>query len=372
MKLPREFNIQEIAHVVGGKVQGPPDTKVSAVAMSPLRAQPGDIAFVFDAKLLARLSECQASIVVVPTGTDCKLPCIYVERPMVAIQKVLQAVQPKRYLPERGVHPSAVVDPSAELGADVAIGPFVVIGPLTKVGARTVIMAGSVIGGQVKVGEDCHFWPGVLVADYVQIGNRVVLQQGAVLGSDGFSYVTERISNMERRIAGDFNLVKESNPHLKVPQIGTVILEDDVEIGSCATIDRATMAATTIGRGTKIDNLVMVAHNCRIGQEALIVAHAAIAGSCVVGDRAIIAGQAGLVDHVSIADDVIVQGQAGVMKDLPEGAVVGGSPAVPAREFMTTAAMNRRMPKMQHDLRALKKRVEELEAALNERATVAR
>ncbi|MBX9688025.1 MAG: UDP-3-O-(3-hydroxymyristoyl)glucosamine N-acyltransferase, partial [Candidatus Obscuribacterales bacterium] len=279
MKLPKEVGINEIAMLIGGKVsskQG--NVKVHSVSFTPLEAQEGEVVFLFDSKILDKVEQCKASIKIIPTGTKCSSPCIYVDRPLLAVQKVLTFFQPKRYYPEKGIHPTAVIDPSAEIGKDVAIGPYVVIGPRSKVGNKTKIMAGCIIGGQVEIGENCLFYPGCLIADHMKIRNRVILQQGAVIGSDGFAYVTQKESNLERRMSGKTELVKASNPHLKIPQIGTVILEDDVEVGSCATIDRATMGATHIGKGTKIDNQVMIAHNCKIGEEVLIIAQVAVGG----------------------------------------------------------------------------------------------
>lgn len=364
MKLPKEVSIHEIAMLVGGKVQSETDVKVDRVSFTPLESQPGEVVFLFGQKILDRIEDIQASVKIIPTGTKCSTPCIYVDRPLLAVQKVLTFFQPKRYFPEPGIHPSAIVDPSCEIGKDVAIGPYVVIGPKTKIGDKTKIMASCVIGGQVEIGENCLIYPGCLIADHIKIRNRVILQQGAVLGSDGFAYVTQKESNLERRIRGCWDLVEESNPHLKIPQIGTVILEDDVEVGSCATIDRATMGATTIGRGSKIDNLVMIAHNCKLGEETLVVAQVAIAGSCVVGDRAVIAGQAGIVDHMEIGKDAIVQGKSGVMKDVAAGAVVAGSPATNTRDHMMQLALMKRLPKMKDDMRKMQKQIADLEESL--------
>lgn len=366
MKLPKEVSIHEIAMLVGGRVQSPDNVSVSAVSMSPLKAQEGEVAFLFDQKLLSRLDECKASIVIIPTGTKCSTPCIFVDRPLLAIQKILTFFQPKRWLPDPGIHPTAVVDPTAKIGENAAIGPYVVIGPNARVGDRTKIMAHCYIGCDVEIGADSMLYPGCLVADYVRLGSRVTLQQGAVIGSDGFAYVTAKPSNMERRINGETQLVDESNPHLKIPQIGNVVIEDDVEIGSCATVDRATMGATVIGKGSKIDNLVMIAHNVRLGQEVLVVSQVAIAGSCNLGDRVIIAGQAGLKDHINVGKDAIIQGQAGVMRDVAEGAVIVGSPAMPHREFMTGAVLNRKLPQMYADLKEMKKQIKELEAKLRQ------
>lgn len=365
MKLPKEVGIHEIAMLVGGKVQSDRNVKVSTVSFSPLEAKEGDVVFLFDGKILSKIDQCHASIKIIPTGTKCSTPCIYVDRPMLAVQKVLTFFQPKRYYPDKGIHPTAVIDPSAEIGRDVAIGPFVVIGPRTKVGDKTKIMAGCVIGGQVEIGQGCIFYPGCLIADHIKIRNRVILQQGAVIGSDGFAYVTEKESNLERRLKRNFNLVDESNPHLKIPQIGTVVLEDDVEVGSCTTIDRATMGATTVGRGTKIDNQVMVAHNCKIGQEVLIVAQVAVAGSCVIEDRVVLAGQVGMSDHLTIGKDSIMQGKSGAMRDVEPGSVVVGVPAMNHTEYMKQLALVKKLPNIYDDLKKLKKQVQELEASLS-------
>jgi UDP-3-O-[3-hydroxymyristoyl] glucosamine N-acyltransferase len=368
MDLPKEFTLNEIAAVAGGTVGAGGDVKIKRVAISPLQAQPGDLALFFEAKLLGRLSECKASAVLIPEGTKCELPHVLVKRPALAMARMLSALQPKRFFPESGIHPSAVIDPSAEVSPDAAIGPLVVIGPKTKIGARTKIGAGCLIGGAVTIGEDCLFHQGALVADYVRIGNRVTLQQGASIGSDGFAYATERPSNMELRMSGVWELSDESNPHHKIPQIGTVIVEDDVEIGSSTTIDRATMGATVIGAGTKIDNLVMVAHNCRIGKEALIIAQVAIGGSCTVGDRAILAGQAAITDHLRIGKDAIIQGTAGVIGDVPDAAVVSGSPAVPVKEKFREIANLKRLPNIVKEFRAMQKKVDAMEKALLERS----
>ncbi len=364
MKLPKELTLAEIAVIAGGQVKGPADTKVASVALDPFAAGVNELAILFDPKLLRRISECKAGAVVVPAGAKTDLPRVEVERPLLALARMLKVIQPKRFLPPPGVHPTAVVDPTSQLGADVAIGPYVVIGPQSRIGAGTVIMAGCSIGGRVVIGENCLLHPSCLIADYVQIGSRVIMQQGVNIGGDGFGYVTERPSNIERRLAGILEDSNESNPLVKIPQIGTVIVEDDVEFGCYTTVDRATMGATIIGRGSKFDNLVMVAHNVRIGHEVIMVAHAGVAGSSVIGDRAVIAGYAAIKDHVKIGADAIVEACSGVMRDVPAGEVVGGIPSVPAREYFTNTAHIRRLPQMSDELKSLKKRVAELERLL--------
>ncbi|MBA3857223.1 MAG: UDP-3-O-(3-hydroxymyristoyl)glucosamine N-acyltransferase [Cyanobacteria bacterium PR.3.49] len=374
MKLPAEMSLAQIAHVIGGRVEGPADLinsiKVSSVAVSPLHATEDDLALVFDEKLIAQLPDCKAKALVVTPKAKTERPRIVVERPMAAIQKMLSAVAPKPHTPPIGVHPSAVVDPTAELGEGVAVGPLVVIGPGCKIGAKTVIQPGTVIGAKVEIGENCLIGAGCLIADVTKIGNRVILQQGAVLGSDGFGYATERESNLERRLRGNRELEEESNPHLKIPHIGTVIIEDDVEIGSCTTIDRSTMGATTIGQGTKIDNLVMIAHNCRIGKEVLIIGTTAIGGSCTIDDRAIISGSACISDHIKIGKDSIVEGMSGVMGNVPPAEIHAGIPATERRQQIEQVIRVKKLKSTFADIKDMKERLARLEALLAETALV--
>ncbi len=331
MRLPQPMNLGQIAAVIGGRVHGDASVMVSTVCPSPLHAKEDDLAFVFDQKMVKKLAKCVARAIVAQEGAEKDYPdrnIILVPRPNLAIQKVLTAIAPKRYYPPAGVHSTAVVDASAEIGEGVAIGPYVVIGPKTKIGAGTVIMAHTVLGGEVSIGEKCILYPHCIVADYVKIGNRVIMQQGASLGSDGFGYVTERPSNLEKNMSGVKEFSSDPNPLLKIPQIGDVVLHDDVEIGAYATIDRATMGSTIIGEGSKIDNLVMIAHNNRIGRENLIIASVSLGGSCTLGDRVVIGGGSGVSDHLNFGDDAVLSGGSGAMKDIPAGEVRAGTPAV--------------------------------------------
>jgi UDP-3-O-[3-hydroxymyristoyl] glucosamine N-acyltransferase len=366
MKLPAPMSLVQIAKFIDGEVQGPADMVIDTIATSPMAATESDLAFIFDKQLIKQIDKCKAKAVIVPKGTKIDRAAIFVARPTYAIYKMLSAVGSKRYLPAKGIHPSAVIDPSCQMAEDVAIGALVVIGAKTKIGARTKIMANTVIGGEVIIGEDCLIHPACMIADNVQIGNRVILQQGASLGSDGFGYVTERPSNMELRMNGVNELSEEANPLLKIPQIGTVIIEDDVEIGSNSTIDRATIGATRIGKGTKIDNLVMVAHNCHVGTEVILVSQVGIAGSCYIGDRAVIAGQVGMKDHVKIGKDAIIQGQAGVMKNIEDRGVQMGSPSFPAKEFMTVSVLSRKLPGLFDQVKAAEKKIIDLQAQIKE------
>lgn len=368
MKLPQPMSAGQIAAVIGGQVKGDAEHRVSGVAVNPFAATTDDVALATDRAVLKRLEDCKAGILITPndTGSESeKQVLIWVERPKLAIQKICTFLAPPRFYPEPGIHDTAVVDPSAEVASDAAIGPNVVIGPGSKIGSKTIVMANTVIGGKVTIGADCLIHPGCLIADYVIIGNRVILQQGANLGADGFGYVTRTMSNAEHLYKGRRSeLSDEPNPHLKIPHIGTVILEDDVEIGACTTIDRATIGATIIGAGTKIDNLVLIAHNCVFGKESIVVGHTAVGGSCMVGDRTIMAGGARITDHMKIGKDAIIEGCAAVIKDVPEAEIQVGIPATPAREQLRLQKLFRNLPELVAETRELKERISKLEERL--------
>ena len=370
MRLPQEMPIAMIAQLIGGRVHGDGSVKVSTVSPSPLHAGEDDLAFVYDEKLIKDLGSCKAKAIIAPTSSEKMHPdrnMVLVARPNLAIQRVLTALQPKRYTPPVGIHPTAVIDETAEVSDSAAIGPYVVIGPKSKVGARTIVMSHTVIGGEVTIGEDCLLHPACLIADYCKIGNRVILQQGAGIGADGFGYVTANESNLEKSKRGEKNLSSEPNPLLKIPQIGNVVLDDDVEIGSYATIDRATMGSTVVGAGTKIDNLVMVAHNNRIGREVMIIGNAAIGGSCNIGDRSVVAGSSSLSDHVTMSSDAVLVGGSGAMRDIASGEIHAGVPAVNARDFFGQVAAVKRMPRVLDDVKDLKKRLALLEQQILEK-----
>ena len=370
MKLPVPMTIAQIAGFVGGSVHGSADVTVTGIATDPMLATEDDIALVIDPNLIKRLDEVKAKVVIVPMGTEKAHPersLVLVERPKMAIQRICTALKPKRFLPEPGVHATAVVDPTAEIAEGAAIGALVVVGPHTKIGRKTVVMPGTIIGGKVDIGDDCLIHPGCLIADYVKIGNRVILQQGASIGSDGFGYTTEKPANAELLVAGVKELPDERNPLLKIPQIGNVVLEDDVEIGSNTTIDRATIGTTVIGAGSKIDNQVQIAHNCEFGKDTIVAAHTAVAGSCQVGDRAIFAGGVRIKDHIKVGKDSILQATAAVMRDVPERDIQVGSPAMPTREFFKQQARFKKLPQMSSEIRELKDRITKLEQLLLEK-----
>lgn len=330
----RTFTVEEISQIVGGMLTKAADVQISQIA-PPLLADENTLALALGEEEIANLAKSQAKAALVPLGVQIdSFTTIEVERPRLAMMKLLNLF----YVPpvvNNGVHPTAVVHETAKLGANVQIGPNVVISHDAVIGDNTKIMANSYIGGGVKIGKNCFFHPGVNVGDRVKIGDDVILHHGVSLGADGFSFVTENPDNIEQ--ARKEGTIKEENIKqviFKIPSIGSVVIGNNVEIGANTAIDRGTIENTTIGDNTKIDDLVMIGHNCKIGKGCLIVSQVGIAGSCVIGDRVVIAGQAGLADHIEIGSDSIVTAKAGVTKSFPEKSIIVGIPAVPRKEFI--------------------------------------
>ncbi|MCM1339273.1 MAG: UDP-3-O-(3-hydroxymyristoyl)glucosamine N-acyltransferase [Muribaculaceae bacterium] len=330
----RSFTVDEITQIVGGmltKAQSPEITHIAP----PMLSDENTLALALGEEEIANLANSKAKAALVPLGVQIDgFTTIEVERPRLAMMKLLNLF----YVPpvvNKDIHPSAVVDPSAKLGQNVCIGPNVVISPNAVIGDNTKILANSYIGSGAKIGNNCFFHPNVNIGDRVQVGNDVILHHGVSLGADGFSFVTENPSNLEQaRKDGE---VKENDVDqviFKIPSIGSVVIGNNVEIGANTTIDRGTIENTTIGDNTKIDDLVMIGHNCRVGKGCLIVSQVGIAGSCVIGDRVVIAGQAGLADHISIGNDSLIAAKAGVTKSFPEKSIVVGQPAVPRKDFI--------------------------------------
>jgi UDP-3-O-[3-hydroxymyristoyl] glucosamine N-acyltransferase len=246
----------------------------------------------------------------------------------------------RRRLEPPQISARADVHREARLGKDVSIAPFAVIGARTLIGDRTVIGACSAVGYNARVGKDCRIHPNVVIEDYCEVGDRVILHAGVVVGSDGFGYCTD----------------PKTGEHRKFPQIGRVVIENDVEIGSNVSIDRATTGETRIGAGTKIDNLVQIGHNVAIGRNGLIVSQVGISGSTKVCDQVTIAGQAGIVGHITIGSGAIITAQTGVMNDVAPKAVLFGSPARPHREAMKLQVLLSKLPEMYQTLKELKAR----------------
>lgn len=328
------YSAEEISQIVGGILTKIEDAEISKVS-PPLLADEHTLALALNEEEIENLSKTRAKAALVPLGVSSEfLSTIEVERPRLAMMKLLHLF----YMPPDstvGIHPSATIHPEAKLGENISIGPNVVVSRHASIGNNSKILANTYIGRAVQIGENCLFHPGCNIGDNAVIGNRVIFQHGVSIAADGFSFVTENPNNIEQ--AREEGSVKEANTAQKVykiPSLGTVIIEDDVEIGANTCIDKGTIENTIIGAQTKIDNLVQIGHNCKIGKACMIVSQVGIAGSCVIGDRVVIAGQAGLADHLNIGNDSIIMAQAGVSKSFPEKSIIVGAPAVPRKEFI--------------------------------------
>jgi UDP-3-O-[3-hydroxymyristoyl] glucosamine N-acyltransferase len=303
-----------LATLIGGQLVGDPDLPIHAAR--PINdAGPGDITFLDGDKHLARLAECPAAAAVVgPSVAVEGKALIRVADPLAAFVTVVTHFRGPAVEDETGISPQAAIHPSATVGPGARIAPFAVVGANAVVGARCRLAAGSVVGRNCRLGDDVTLHPHVVLYDETRLGDRVTIHANSVIGGDGFGY---RVQN---------------GGHVKVPQLGTVEVGDDVEIGACTTIDRGTFGPTRIGAGTKIDNLVMIAHNCQVGRHNILVSQVGMAGSSSTGDHVVIAGQVGIVDHVHIGDRSVIGGQAAVTKDVAPGSRMLGSPATPERD----------------------------------------
>jgi UDP-3-O-[3-hydroxymyristoyl] glucosamine N-acyltransferase len=335
--------LREIAEALGGTVSG--YSSVGITGVNGIKsAKKGDITFLADAKYLSALEETQASAVLVLPGTVSSVkPLIHVGNPSLAFAKVVNLFYPERVRHPKGIHKKAVIAKGAKLGIGVAIGACAVIEEGAVVGDRTIIYPNGTVGRDTKIGRDCLIYANVSIREKVLIGDRVFIQSGTVIGSEGFGYT---------QVDGKYVLI---------PQVGTVVIEDDVEIGANVTIDRARFDKTIIGRGSKIDNLVHIAHNVVVGENSIIVAQAGISGSTHIGKNVTIAGQAGLVGHIEVGDGAIIAAQAGVTKSVPSKTMVSGYPARPHGEAMKIYAAMSRLPEMVKTISELKKKIEELE-----------
>lgn len=322
--------VDELAALVGGRVAGGPGaTEITGVA-SIQDAGAGQITFLANPKYLPALKATGASAALVPAEFDGETSAIriHVQDPIVALAKILEKFALPAVTFPPGVHPTAVVSPGAVLGRNVSVQPCAVIESGAKIGDNSVICAHVYIGHDSRIGANCKIYPNVTIREYSLIGDRVTIHSGAVIGGDGFGY--------------EFS----GGKHVKIPQTGIVQIDDDVEIGSNTTIDRARFGKTWIQEGTKIDNLVQIAHNVVIGKHSVIVSQAGISGSTRLGQYVTLAGQVGLVGHLEIGDQVIIGAQAGVSKNIPAKEIWLGSPATPMQEQKEKFANINRLPKL--------------------------
>ena len=330
----KSFTLEQIAKITDGMLSKSADVSITRIS-PPLLADEHTLALALGEEEIENLSKTKAKAALVPLGVNIDgFSTIEVERPRLAMMKLITMFYEAPQTNE-GVHPTAVIHPEAKVGENVSIGPNVVLAKGAVIGDNTTILANCYIGNNAVVGSECFFHPGVNVGDRVQIGDKCIFHHGVSLGADGFSFVTENPNNIEQaRKDGEIKDTSDEHVIFKINSLGSVVIGNNVEIGANTTIDRGTIENTVIGDNTKIDNLVMIGHNCKIGKGCMIVSQVGIAGSCEIGDRVVLAGQAGLADHIKIGNDSIIAAQAGVTKSFPEKSIVVGAPAVPRKEFI--------------------------------------
>ena len=329
------YTLEELAARVGGRVVGDSRRRVSGIGTLE-DAGPEELSFYHNRRYLeaARTSRAGALLVADAAPFE-ERDCLVCAEPYTALADLLALFHPEPRV-TAGVHPTAVVAASASLGEGVSVGPHAVVGEACEVGAGTVLGPGCVLGDGAVVGEGTVLHPHVVVERGCRVGSRCILHAGVVLGSDGFGFATS------------------GGVHRKVPQTGIVIVEDDVELGANVCIDRATFGATRIGRGTKVDNLVQIAHNVQVGEHSLLVAQSGISGSTRLGHHVVMAGQSGAVGHLTLGDGTVVTAKTGVTEDTPAGAMVSGFPSRPHREWLKAQANV-------YQIEALRRRIKELE-----------
>ncbi len=338
------MRLSEAAAIVGGRVVGGGDPEVTGVA-GLREALPGEVSFLSRSAYAPLLASTKASAVIASEEVPCPVPLVIVKDPEAAITRLAAALAPKVEPPPPGIHPAAFVDPAAVLGKGVSVGPRAVVEAGARVGDGTAIRAGAFVGRGTRVGRDCLLHPGAVLSDGVVVGDRVVVGSCAVVGSDGFGFLPSKKGKLPAR----------------VPQLGTVVVGNDVDIGAGASIARARFGRTVIGDGAKIDALVQVAHNCQVGEGALLAALVGLAGSTVVGPRVLMGGQAATSGHLEIGEGAMVAGQAGITHDIPAGAAVAGTPATPIREWRRNTVLARRLADLMARLRKLEGGTEEEE-----------
>jgi UDP-3-O-[3-hydroxymyristoyl] glucosamine N-acyltransferase len=350
-------SLARIAEMVGAAApSGAEAISITGVA-TLAEAGPSELSFLGSETFFGQFRSTAAAAVLVqkkirlPAGksTQKRPPLILmVDDADLAMSLILRHFEIPSERPPVGIDRQARVDSSAQIASDAVIGPFCFVGKNTRIGPQTIVHAGAYIGEDVTIGRQCEIFPNVVIRQRITIGDRVVIHGGSVLGSDGFGYRWD------------------GSKHAKIPQIGTVIIEDDVEIGSCVCIDRAKFSATRIGRGTKIDNLVQIGHNVVIGPHCIIVGQAGLAGSATLGTGVVLGGQVAIRDHITLGDGVMVAACSAVAEDIPANAVVSGTPALPHRQVLREFAAIRRLPDLVVHVRKLQEEMDRLKAEIGQ------
>ena len=334
----KEITLAELARVTGGKVEEGGDVLLKGVG-SLEEAGPGILSFFGDPKLEEKVRETRAEALVVPEGSSLfSGPRIECDDPYLAFARAVAFFHPPYRVEVHRIHPSAATAYGVALEEPVEIGPFVVVEEGVRIGKGTLIEAGCFIGRNCRIGRECRLHPRTVLYEGTELGDRVEIHAGAVLGSDGFGYA------------------RDGRKYVKFPQVGKVVVEDDVEIGANAAIDRAALGETRICRGVKLDNLVHIAHNCRVGEDTAFAAQVGVAGSTEIGAGCMIGGQVGFAGHTKVGDEVVIYAQSGIHGDIPAGTRWIGTPAQPAKEAFRNLAAFSRLHEMARRLRVLENR----------------
>jgi UDP-3-O-[3-hydroxymyristoyl] glucosamine N-acyltransferase len=343
---PPRLTVRELAHLLGCRFEGEGSRVISGVAGLE-NARAGDLVFLASPKFRPLLEISRAAAAVIPPEEPFRgLPVILSETPHLTFIRAVELFF-RPYRPALGIHPTAVVSPSARIGQRVAVGALTVIGDGAEVGDGTAVFALVSVYPRVKIGRDCVIHSHVTIREDVRLGDRVILHGGTIIGADGFGYIK-----------------LEDGTHRKIPQAGTVVIEDDVEIGANSAVDRAALGRTIIRRGAKIDNLVQVAHNVEIGENAILAGQVGIAGSSKIGKNVVLAGQVGVADHLSVGDDVVAIAQTGIARDVPAGAIVAGTPQLNVRDWRKASVLLPQLYDLVKEMKRLKARLEDLEKAV--------
>ena len=349
--IPRQFILDELARAVGGRVEG--DAQTTVAGLAPVdQAGPDELTFAGDARHAAKLAVSRARAAIVPadlavSAAELGKPLLRVADVAEAVAVVLGLIGEDEHLPPAGVHPSAQVDPSASVDATAAVGPNVVVGARARVAAGCALCAGAAVGPDVELGEGTVLFEGTAVHRRSRIGRSCRIGPNAVIGSSGFGYY------------------RKDGRHVRVPHAGHVEIADFVDIGACTCVDRGKFGATRIGQGSKIDNLVQIAHNVQIGRGCLIAGCTAIAGSAVVEDDVVLGGRAGVADNITIAQGTVVAANSVAIGNTRPQSVLMGFPAIDVRNFRRSAVLFGRLPELNDRLKQLEKKVQAIEAATN-------
>ena len=340
------FKLGEVAELVGGELIGDSETVITGIS-GIKEAKEGDITFLANAKYAFLVKSTKASAIITSfDDIDSDKPLIKSKNPSLIFTKVVGLFSPQNIKQPQGIHPTAVISSDVSIAKGVSIGAYAIIEEGASIDEGTIIYAGCYIGYQSQIGRDCLIYPHVSIREDTEIGNKVIIHSGAVIGSDGFG----------------FDVVKGIQE--KIPQIGKVVIKDDVEIGANVTIDRARFDKTIIGKGTKIDNLVQIAHNVVTGENCIILAQTGISGSTTLGEGVILAGQVGVVGHITIGNKAIVAAQAGVTKSVKSNEMVSGYPAKPHKDAKRVNACLQRLPDFYKKIKNLEEKIEALEKEL--------